>query len=431
MDDKKEIVTSDAIPGRLGAWEPASKKAKEDELYKKRIKKDPSLKNNIKKIGEGMKTTVVFTSKDQSAISRQWHLLFTLSDKSWNHLDPSDIKVNNGTYTFEIESYGHDQRLANDDFLNKYLVAGVSFTKSVRESEEDQEIKLVESVLDMELDAEQLANILLGDDLEGVETPEVDSEIQEAEEDDSKDGESDTIDDVQTMLTKMLPKTKNLKLGADKEKELKSTLSKAMSLMGEEVERVVPCVVDSEELEESNKKEDVEEGTGLVITEGAHQDMEAIKVSRDMGKALGSMNDKSFEELMKVPAFKEMQKNNGPAFQAFKSAFKAAYKSKKKKESVEETSMDYPQFQFAIMVPRDDYQFSAKILNDSNIKAKTQFHQGEMAVLGFDLHQETGEGKPNVTEDEILNILNNSGIAAISAAGIDFKDEPVSIELED
>jgi hypothetical protein len=57
--------------------------------------------------------------------------------------------------------------------------------------------------------------------------------LDEAEVPDSKDGESDTIDDVQAMLVKMLPKTKNLKLDSDKEKELKATLSKAMGLMGE------------------------------------------------------------------------------------------------------------------------------------------------------------------------------------------------------
>ena len=415
MKDKyNEIVTSDTIPDRLGPWEPASKKAKEDELYKKRIKRNPSLKNNIKKIGETMKTTVTFSSNEQSAISRQWHLCFMHADKSWNQLDPSNISVNNGTYSFTIENYGKDQRFDDDSWLNSILVAGVSFTKTVRESEEEKEAKIFESVLDnsinLDIDVEKIADLLLADDIEA----------KEAEEDDSKDGESDTIDDVQSMLTKMLPKTKNLKLGADKEKELKATLSKAMKMM------------EGKEVEDSIKEMSASEIDTILKTH-----------NMQLGAQIATMTD-DFDNFMKLDGFKDIKnsaraevkkgymaaKKKGAKVVTPKSFRKAAGNSSRQTASVEE-AMDYPQFNFAIMMPRDDYQFAAKILNDSNIKAKTQFHQGEMAVVGFDLHQETGDGKPNVTEDEVLEILNNAGIAAISAAGMEFNEEPMSIEIEE
>lgn len=499
--DIKELVTSDDIPDRLGPWEPVSNRAKKDKLYQKRLKKNPDLKKNIKKIGESMKTTITFTSSNQDAISRQWHLMFTYADKTWNKTDPSDIKINNGTYSFEIESYGKDQRFLDDDYIKSLLVAGVSFTKSVRESKEDQEAKVIESILEKELTPEQLADILLADeptiefdgniglgDFEGLnvnlkvqgeakvkeieeqninipkhipkwfkdetkklkqvaarmksgseiskvlksagyssEADEINMGINkalraitklqknipilEAEVPDDEDAESDTIDDVQTMLTKMLPKTKGLKLAKDKEKELKSTLKKAMSMMGE-----------NEDEPEAGKK------TEAILKNDIDKLVKVLgdlknKFEKQVTTKMGSRS--SNEKLALMNSYLQ------DADQLIRTArYLDRFDDEVKNESTNE-AVDYPQFQYAIMLPRDDYQFAAKILNDSNIKAKTQFHYGDMAVIGFDHHQETGDGKPEVTEEEVLKILEDAGIAATSAAGIDFRGEPETLDISE
>lgn len=412
----EELLTSSAIPGRLGAWEPVELKKKKDKLYQKRLKQNPDLKKNIKKIGEqSMKTVVTFTSDNSSAISKQWHIIFHIDDKSWNSWDISDIKTQGGKHSFTLVSWQKDQRL-NEKDLDKYLMAGVDMSISQTRNESKDEEESIRSVLELDLSPEQLADILLKDNpgreeleeasdkfsikkgkgtgiivhksgtkfdvnvmdetganaIVTLNFPEVQKlltflrshfeSFNEAEVPDDEDGESDTIDDVQTMLTKMLPKTKNLKLGADKEKELKTLIQKAMSMMGEQ--------------------------------EGVKKSKESI-----------------LDELAQIA------QEDGEYDLEIRFGFRE--------------SVDSPQFQFAIMVPREDYQFAAKTLNDSNIKAKTQFHDGEMAVIGFDHHQETGHGAPEVTEEEVLGILNNVGIAAISATGMEFQEDPETLSVED
>lgn len=216
------VTTSDFPDTHLTARVKPSK-LKDDPLYKLRLKQNPELKKNIKKIGEQAMTTVVtFTSKSDSAISRQWHLIFTVDDKGWNSWDISDPKFSGSTWTFTLTSVGEDNRLTQED-LGRYYVADVSVTIKEINDTKKQESAIIESLIKTELSENKIADILLTDNFE----------VQEAngEEDDSKDGESDTIDAVQSMLTKMLPLTKDLKLGKEAESEVKSLLSKAMGLM--------------------------------------------------------------------------------------------------------------------------------------------------------------------------------------------------------
>ena len=224
--DKKEIVTSDDIPSdplSVPISDEEKKRIKNDPLYKYRISKNPKLKKQIKKIGESAMITIKFTSDSADAISRQWHIMFHIDDKSWNSWEVSNPTSSEGSHSFEVVSKQPDNRL-DDDYLSKHLVAGVNMTRTVSKKA-TSESEIVKSVVAMDIDLDQKLDILLG------ESP----EFKEAEEDDSKDGESDTVDDVQSMLTKMLPMTKDLKLGADKEKELKMHISKAMGLMKESI----------------------------------------------------------------------------------------------------------------------------------------------------------------------------------------------------
>lgn len=224
MNDKtkSELVTSDVFPDTLSDPVKTSKKWRDDPLYKKRKKKDPDLKNNIKKVGENkMGNLVTFTSKDSSAITRQWHLMFDEDDKSWNSWDISNVEVSGDTYSFTIRSFSDDQRM-NMDYFNFYKVAGVTIDIKELKDSAQEERQVVESLMEMELDPTKMADILLAEEV---------SISEKDEEDDSKDGESNKIDKVQTMLTKMLPMTKDLKLSKEDEEELSKLMGSAMSIM--------------------------------------------------------------------------------------------------------------------------------------------------------------------------------------------------------
>lgn len=339
-----ELVTSDDIPDVLGPWEPVKNKYKKDKLYQKRLKQNPDLKKNIKKIGENlMKTVVTFKSSNQRTISSQWHKMNTMNHTgsvSWKLSNP---EVSGKTYTFTLEYYGKDQYLEGER-LDNMVYSGVTYTVKQSKNESVERQESIVALIESGDDASLLADILLQDEVEVKEA------VLEAEEPDSKDGESDTIDDVQSMLTKMLPKTKGLKLDKEKEAKIKSHLKSAMSLMGEEVE--------------------------------------------DVKKPESGMTDLE--------------------------------------EAEDKAKADYPQYQFAIMLPREDYTAAMRTLNNSNIKAKTKTNnqKDKMAVIGFDKHNGTGDGKPEFTSEEVIKILKDVGIAATQATGIDHQKEPETLPVE-
>lgn len=341
-----ELVTSDDIPDVLGRWEPVKNRSKKDKLYQKRLKQNPDLKKNIKKIGESlMKTVITFKASNQKIISNQWHKMNTMNQTGTVSWKLSNPEVSGKTYMFTLEYYGKDQYLEGER-LDNMVYAGVSYNVKQSKTESVEQQESIVSLIESGDDASLLADILLQEEIEITKT---NQPLEEAEEDDSKDGESDTIDDVQSMLTKMLPKTKGLKLDKDKEEKIKNHLKSAMSLMGEEVQDVKKSKIgEAEEIEESEAKP------------------------------------------------------------------------------------DYPQYQFAIMLPREDYTAAMRTLNNSNIKAKTKFNaqKDEMAIIGFDKHNGTGEGKPEFTQKEIIDILKDAGIAATTADGIKLQKEPETLPVE-
>jgi hypothetical protein len=166
--DLNEMVTSDDIPDRLGTWEPVELKKKRDKLYQQRLKKNPKLKDNIKKIGERMMHSVTFTSKNQDAISRQWHLMFHLDDKSWNSWDISNISVNGGSYSFTLKSYAKDQRLMDDEYLQNHLVAGVNMNLMQEHQIREEEFNGCVSLVEMDLDPSTIVDMLLSESSEVV-----------------------------------------------------------------------------------------------------------------------------------------------------------------------------------------------------------------------------------------------------------------------
>jgi hypothetical protein len=89
-----------------------------------------------------------------------------------------------------------------------------------------------------------------------------------------------------------------------------------------------------------------------------------------------------------------------------------------------------PEFNFAIMVPQDDYHSAINVLNRARIKPKTQFNVDNMSIMAFDSEQSGGDGIVEVNEDTIIQILQKAGIAAGSADGIEMQKLPMSGEDE-
>lgn len=83
---------------------------------------------------------------------------------------------------------------------------------------------------------------------------------------------------------------------------------------------------------------------------------------------------------------------------------------------------EIPEVNFGVMVPREDYNAAITVLNRAGIKPKTQFHAEEMAVLGFDAKGDLGA---ELELDNILDILDNAGIASVEATGDDLLRPPL------
>jgi hypothetical protein len=289
-----ELVTSDDIPDVLGRWEPVKNRSKKDKLYQKRLKQNPDLKKNIKKIGESlMKTVITFKASNQKIISNQWHKMNTMNQTGTVSWELSNPEVSGKTYMFTLEYYGKDQYLEGER-LDNMVYAGVSYNVKQSKNEAVEQQESIVSLIESGDNASLLADILLQEEIEITETNQPDDSEEE-------------VQDVK-----------------------KSEIGEA------------------EELEENEAKP------------------------------------------------------------------------------------DYPQYQFAIMLPREDYTAAMRTLNNSNIKAKTKFNaqKDEMAIIGFDKHNGTGDGKPEFTQEEVIDILKDAGIAATKADGIELQKEPETLPVE-
>lgn len=323
--NKNEQVTSDNIPDIIGDMPSIEFRLKKDKLLQKRLKQNPELKTMI---GEKMITTATFTSDSTYAIDKQLYLLKSIADDIAGNWTLSQVQDNGDSHSFTITSITDDNKLTQD-WISNYLISGVTFEVSKEADLASQEESVIGSLLEMDLDVSKMAELLL----------------KEEEEPDSSDAESGIIDGIQSSLVKMLPMTKALKLSPEKEKELKSHIDAAMSIMSSETPKT-----------ESKKKVN-----------------------------------------------KEPQKE----------------------------AVDYPQFQFAVMVSREEYADAIRVLNDSNIKPKTSFNHEGASVLAFDRVQSDDAGVPKLSEEEIIKILDSSGIAAVSADGIDFMFGDIDQEADE
>ena len=311
-----ELVTSDDIPDVLGPWEPVDKR-KKDKLYQKRLKQNPDLKKNIKKIGESlMKTVITFKSNNQKTISNQWHKMNTMNQTGTVSWKLSNPEVSGDTYTFTLEYFGKDHYL-EDEKLENMVYAGVSYNVKKSKNEAVEQQNSIVALIESGDNASLLADILLQEEIEPTET----NSITESEED------------------------------------LEFTEEKLRTI----AEKLGYTLLKKEEVEDVKKTE-----TGVA----------------------------------------DLEEN--------------------------EAKPDYPQYQFAVMLPREDYTAAMRTLNNSNIKAKTKTNnqKDQMAVIGFDKHNGTGEGKPEFTQQEVIDILKDVGIAATKADGIDLQKEPETLDVE-
>jgi hypothetical protein len=103
-------------------------------------------------------------------------------------------------------------------------------------------------------------------------------------------------------------------------------------------------------------------------------------------------------------------------------------KAREELENPVSEDVDYPQVDFQIMVAREDYEAAVRALNRSNIDIHTKHAEGSTAVLGFNVHQGTGKGKPSLDPSDIIDILEMNGIAAAHYDAFDI-GEPETLEV--
>lgn len=83
------------------------------------------------------------------------------------------------------------------------------------------------------------------------------------------------------------------------------------------------------------------------------------------------------------------------------------------------------------MVSRDDFDEALKLLHRSRIKPKTMFHNGPMAVLAFDTKQTGGDSMIEISEADVIKTLEDANIPVVSARGVDFEKEPITLDVGD
>jgi hypothetical protein len=89
-----------------------------------------------------------------------------------------------------------------------------------------------------------------------------------------------------------------------------------------------------------------------------------------------------------------------------------------------------PQFQYAVLVHKDDYSNAINILNRSKIHPKTDFSftLDDMVVIAFDKIDTTFK---MMDEEFVIKTLENAGIACISATGMNFHTAPMTMKIND
>ena len=224
--NKNEQVTSDNIPDIIGDMPSIEFRLKKDKLLQKRLKQNPELKTMI---GEKMITTATFTSDSTYAIDKQLYLLKSIADDIAGNWTLSKVLTTGDSHSFTITSITDDNKLTQD-WISNYLISGVTFEVSKEADLAAVEESVIGSLLEMDLDVSKMAELLL----------------KEEEEPDSSDAESGIIDGIQSSLVKMLPMTKALKLSPEKEKELKSHIDAAMSIMSSETPKTESKKVNKE-----------------------------------------------------------------------------------------------------------------------------------------------------------------------------------------
>ena len=397
--NKNEQVTSDNIPDIIGDMPSIEFRLKKDKLLQKRLKQNPELKTMI---GEKMITTATFTSDSTYAIDKQLYLLKSIADDIAGNWTLSKVLTTGDSHSFTITSITDDNKLTQD-WISNYLISGVTFEVSKEADLAAVEESVIGSLLEMDLDVSKMAELLL----------------KEEEEPDSSDAESGIIDGIQSSLVKMLPMTKALKLSPEKEKELKSHIDAAMSIMSSETPKTESKKVNKELRKEATaplKMQTVDVGdieTGdTIIVNGKEMTVGKNTIKKAMAGGYYLVDGERMKTVQRVlyPNWKKGV-NTGHVPQ---------------REAV-----DYPQFQFAVMVSREEYADAIRVLNDSNIKPKTSFNHEGASVLAFDRVQSDDAGVPKLSEEEIIKILDSSGIAAVSADGIDFMFGDIDQEADE
>ena len=416
--NKQEQVTSDNIPDVLGTVDPYELRLKRDKLLQRRLKQNPDLKSKLK-IGEQMITTVTFTSDSAFAIDKQYSLLKMMGSEIASNWEFSDISSSasedgsSGTESFTITSRVHDNNLS-EDYLNHYLMSGVTMNIVKNNDKELEQENVVNSILEMNLDPAKMANLLLGESKvqlkESIgdlyyEFPIMSNYISQVKE------ELDAAIEIKVPFKYKFLKSENnttsvrvqIVKGNEPDQIFKMNAGILVQALNVAIKHFPKNSISSSkaldllEPYKINSMNEQEEPDSTDSESGVIDDVQSMLVKMlPMTKGLDLSPEKE----------QELKKHIDAALAIFNSD---------KTEAV-----DYPQFQFAVMVAREDYADAIRILNENNIKPKTTFNNKESTVLGFDSVQSDDAGVPKLTEEQVIKLLADAGIAAVSAAGVDF-----------
>ena len=88
-----------------------------------------------------------------------------------------------------------------------------------------------------------------------------------------------------------------------------------------------------------------------------------------------------------------------------------------------------PDFQFAIAVTREDESATQQALARANMEPRTVFRDGPLALFGFNI-AENSTGEERYEIEDIKKVLDLEGIAYTVMSGANFKDEPMTLDLD-
>lgn len=389
VSKKEQFSTSNMpkLPSQRGKTNVKSKD--NDELWKKRKKDNPDLINQIDKLGESMKTVITFSSMDSHALSKQWHLIFTIDDKTYNSWAISDIKDGSFTITTERE----DRRIRDGD-LEHSLVAGVTMKMSTSKMESKESSK-----------GQDIINLL--------------------------ESSTNKKEVVNKLLSVESTSPKNLK----KFNKLVDLMVKDMGISNKDAIKILndnPTIF--------NKAKSIEESvdkafTGMkyslgnkVVTVTSHDDNK-VHFNNDKGSPEKPMDKKKFLKSATLWKSKTEAKSGGQ--EAYQKFFKSALNKfsvsspSQLKGDQEKKFYDYvdknwkadnekkeaqENFEFAIGVAREEYQIAIKVLNRNSIEPVTEFQYNGMSMMGFNMIRKPDADIPQVTPEDMIKLLKANGI---------------------